>query len=132
MRKEGGMNEILEAINRLSLVHPQHIAYYDPKGGKDNERRLTGEHETASINKFSYGVASRACSIRIPRETDDKGYVSLFTRILKLLRLSRWLFCLPEQRREYVHKSMFYHKLLIIWWIYLSSSNPWFVLLSCS
>lgn len=33
-RKEGGINVILEAINKLSLVHPQHIAYYDPKGGK--------------------------------------------------------------------------------------------------
>lgn len=28
------MNAILEAIDKLSLVHPQHIAYYDPKGGK--------------------------------------------------------------------------------------------------
>ncbi|KAF8371285.1 gln-3 [Pristionchus pacificus] len=74
MRKEGGMNAILEAIDKLSLVHPQHIAYYDPKGGKDNERRLTGQHETASIDQFSYGVASRAASIRIPRETDDKGF----------------------------------------------------------
>ncbi|GMR48907.1 hypothetical protein PMAYCL1PPCAC_19102, partial [Pristionchus mayeri] len=74
MRKEGGINAIVEAINKLSLVHPQHIAYYDPKGGKDNERRLTGQHETASINQFSYGVASRASSIRIPRETDDKGF----------------------------------------------------------
>jgi hypothetical protein len=34
------------------------IAYYDPTGGKDNERRLTGKHETASIDKFSYGVNS--------------------------------------------------------------------------
>ncbi|GMS94279.1 hypothetical protein PENTCL1PPCAC_16454, partial [Pristionchus entomophagus] len=74
MRKEGGINVILEAINKLSLVHSEHIAYYDPKGGKDNERRLTGQHETASINQFSYGVASRAASIRIPRETDDKGF----------------------------------------------------------
>ncbi|GMT24621.1 hypothetical protein PFISCL1PPCAC_15918, partial [Pristionchus fissidentatus] len=74
MRKEGGINVILEAINKLSLVHSEHIAYYDPKGGKDNERRLTGQHETASIMQFSYGVASRAASIRIPRETDDKGF----------------------------------------------------------
>lgn len=64
----------MSAINKLSLVHPQHIAYYDPHGGKDNERRLTGLHETASIDKFSYGVASRASSIRIPRSTDDDGY----------------------------------------------------------
>ena len=79
MRKEGGINEILNAINKLSVVHHQHIAYYDPKKGKDNERRLTGHHETAKIDQFSYGVASRASSIRIPRQTDDEGFVSHFT-----------------------------------------------------
>jgi glutamine synthetase len=47
--------------------------YYDPTGGKDNERRLTGLHETASISKFSYGVASRCSSVRIPRQTDTDG-----------------------------------------------------------
>lgn len=33
----------------------KHIKVYDPRGGKDNERRLTGMHETASINDFSAG-----------------------------------------------------------------------------
>ena len=36
--------------------------------GKDNERRLTGLHETSSIHNFSAGVANRGCSIRIPRD----------------------------------------------------------------
>ncbi|PIO53571.1 hypothetical protein TELCIR_25089, partial [Teladorsagia circumcincta] len=40
----------------------------------DNERRLTGLHETAKIDQFSHGVASRASSVRIPRQTDDDGY----------------------------------------------------------
>ena len=35
---------------------------------QDNERRLTGAHETSSIHDFSAGVANRGCSIRIPRE----------------------------------------------------------------
>ncbi|CAN0372764.1 unnamed protein product, partial [Laminaria digitata] len=41
-----------------------------------NERRLTGLHETASMEKFSYGVADRGASIRIPRaaEAEKKGY----------------------------------------------------------
>jgi len=73
MREEGGIRAIEAAIQKLSVVHHEHIAYYDPKGGVDNERRLTGKHETASINKFSYGVASRGCSIRIPRQTADEG-----------------------------------------------------------
>lgn len=34
----------------------KHIKVYDPRGGKDNERRLTGLHETASINDFSAGT----------------------------------------------------------------------------
>ena len=29
-----------------------------------NERRLTGRHETASIERFSYGVANRGASVR--------------------------------------------------------------------
>ncbi|CEF68007.1 Glutamine synthetase 2 cytoplasmic [Strongyloides ratti] len=76
MRLDGGYQEILSAIDKLSKAHREHIAYYDPSGGIDNERRLTGHHETASISEFSYGVASRAASIRIPRQTevDQKGY----------------------------------------------------------
>ena len=41
---------------------------------QDNERRLTGHHETASIDKFSWGVASRASSIRVPREVAARGF----------------------------------------------------------
>lgn len=54
-----------------------HIRHYDPKGGKDNARRLTGHHETSSINDFSSGVANRGCSIRIPRSVGEekKGYL---------------------------------------------------------
>ena len=66
------MKEILEAINKMKLKHEVHIAAY----GEGNERRLTGKHETASIDKFSFGVANRGASIRIPRtaEKDGKGY----------------------------------------------------------
>ena len=40
----------------------EHIAVYGP----DNHLRLTGLHETQSIDKFTYGVADRGASIRIP------------------------------------------------------------------
>ena len=48
-----------------------------PLPGKDNERRLTGLHETSSIHDFSAGVANRGCSIRIPRTVAEerKGYL---------------------------------------------------------
>jgi len=77
MRDENGIIEIEKAIDRLSRHHLRHIKAYDPKGGKDNERRLTGHHETSSIHDFSAGVANRGCSIRIPRSVAEerKGYL---------------------------------------------------------
>jgi len=73
MREDGGIKAIEEAIAKLAKRHPQHIAAYDPAGGKDNERRLTGRLETSSIHDFSSGVANRGVSIRIPRGVADKG-----------------------------------------------------------
>jgi glutamine synthetase len=52
-----------------------HIAVYGP----DNDKRLTGKHETAPWNKFSYGVADRGASIRVPhsfvKNDAYKGYL---------------------------------------------------------
>lgn len=42
--------------------------------GEGNELRLTGRHETGAIDQFTYGVANRGSSIRIPRECAAKGY----------------------------------------------------------
>jgi len=72
MRQDGGYAEIIKAIEKLGAKHEEHIKAY----GEGNERRLTGAHETAAIDKFSYGVANRGASIRIPRdaERDGKGY----------------------------------------------------------
>ena len=72
MRQEGGYTVIIEALEKMKLKHKEHIEAY----GEGNERRLTGAHETAAYGEFSYGVANRGCSIRIPRETEanNKGY----------------------------------------------------------
>ncbi|MEM6806964.1 MAG: glutamine synthetase, partial [Bacteroidota bacterium] len=46
--------------------------------GEDNHMRLTGLHETQSIDKFSYGISDRGASIRIPIatvENDWKGWL---------------------------------------------------------
>ena len=59
---------IEQAIEKLGKEHLRHISLYDPEGGEDNKRRLTGMHETSSINEFSSGVAHRGASIRIPRQ----------------------------------------------------------------
>ena len=74
MRKPGGRAEIDAAIELLEKHHTRHIKAYDPNQGKDNARRLTGQHETSSIHHFSHGVANRGASIRIPRDVDEKGY----------------------------------------------------------
>jgi len=70
-------SEIEKAIEKLSRCHVKHIKAYDPHEGKDNERRLTGRHETSSIHDFSAGVANRGCSIRVPRSVAEerKGYL---------------------------------------------------------
>ncbi|CAN1325522.1 Glutamine synthetase nodule isozyme [Linum perenne] len=72
MREEGGITVIKKAIEKLGLRHKEHISAY----GEGNERRLTGQHETADINTFSWGVANRGASIRVGRDTekDGKGY----------------------------------------------------------
>ncbi|UYV62311.1 GLUL [Cordylochernes scorpioides] len=77
MREDNGILAIEKAIERLSVQHERHIKAYDPKEGKDNERRLTGRHETSSLHDFSAGVANRGVSVRIPRQVseDRKGYL---------------------------------------------------------
>jgi glutamine synthetase len=73
MRSEGGFAAIIAAVERLEKKHEEHIAIY----GVGNERRLTGAHETAPITRFSYGVAHRGASVRIPRQAklEGKGYM---------------------------------------------------------
>ncbi|XP_058448200.1 glutamine synthetase 1, mitochondrial-like [Malaya genurostris] len=77
MRETNGIEAIKKAIEKLSKKHAKHIKAYDPRGGKDNERRLVGRLETSSIDKFSWGVADRSTSVRIPRSVDEmkKGYL---------------------------------------------------------
>jgi len=72
MREEGGMEVINNALSKLKDKHAEHISVY----GKDNNMRLSGEYETADINKFSTGIADRGASIRIPRLTvqNKRGY----------------------------------------------------------
>lgn len=74
MMVEGGLKVIEAAMPKLEKNHLKHITNYDPKGGLDNTRRLTGKHETSSMDKFSYGVAHRGASVRIPRSVATVSY----------------------------------------------------------
>lgn len=71
-RSNNGLSVIYDYINKLSLNHDEHIQVY----GKNNHKRLTGIHETSSINEFTYGIGTRNTSIRIPLQVvkDNKGY----------------------------------------------------------
>jgi len=70
MRTNGGINEIYKCIEKLSNSHDKHILVY----GKDNEKRLTGFHETSSFKSFTYGIGTRNTSVRIPNSTVENGY----------------------------------------------------------
>jgi glutamine synthetase len=66
-----GSEEIYKQIcEAFRPVVKEHIAVY----GADNDQRLTGKHETASIHDYSYGVSDRGASIRIPLYTKQKGW----------------------------------------------------------
>ena len=72
MRTKGGeelFNKICEAFDGKNIK--KHMDVY----GAHNEERLTGLHETQSIDKFSYGVSDRGASIRIPIGTVEDGWV---------------------------------------------------------
>lgn len=71
-RNDNGLNIIYNYINKLETKHTEHIASY----GEHNHLRLTGIHETSSIDKFTYGVGTRNTSVRIPYQTmlNKKGY----------------------------------------------------------
>jgi len=74
LRDVGGEQYINALCAGFEPFHKEHLAVY----GAGNERRLTGAHETASIDRFSYGASNRGASIRIPIYTtthDWKGYL---------------------------------------------------------
>ena len=70
MRTAGSEELYSSVCNKLGEVHEEGIASY----GSDNDMRLTGLHETQSIEKFSYGVCDRGASIRIPVATVENGW----------------------------------------------------------
>lgn len=68
-RDNGGMSVINDHMERLSNTHAHHMGQY----GVDNDLRMTGGCETSGYDAFSYGVADRGASVRIPRATHANG-----------------------------------------------------------
>jgi len=74
MRSKGSEALYTSICEKLGKVHKDGIKAY----GSDNDMRLTGLHETQSIDQFSYGVSDRGASLRIPIYTvehDWNGYL---------------------------------------------------------
>jgi glutamine synthetase len=74
LREVGGKEYFEALMDAFDEVKDEHIAVYGPY----NELRLTGLHETAAIDEFSYGVADRGASIRVPHSfvnNDYRGYL---------------------------------------------------------
>jgi glutamine synthetase len=68
-RSEYGIEEIYRCMEKLEEKHCEHIAVY----GDDNDKRLTGIHETSSYTNFSYGIGTRNTSVRIPSQVAKDG-----------------------------------------------------------
>ncbi len=69
-RDKGGEGLFKAICEAMGKKHKEHIEVY----GSDNHQRLTGLHETQSIEKFSYGVSDRGSSIRIPIGAVENGW----------------------------------------------------------
>ena len=70
LRTSGKKEDFNAICESFAPFVKEHIAVY----GADNEQRLTGKHETQSIDTFSYGVSDRGASIRIPIAAVEKGW----------------------------------------------------------
>ncbi len=74
MRTVGGKAYFEALMAAFDKYKNEHIAVYGP----DNHLRLTGLHETQSIDKFNYGIANRGASVRVPHSfvnNEYKGYL---------------------------------------------------------
>ncbi len=70
MRTVGGKDYFEALMKQFDKNLEAHIAVYGP----DNDKRLTGKHETAPWNKFNYGIADRGASVRVPHSFVNNGY----------------------------------------------------------
>jgi glutamine synthetase len=73
MREVGGKEYFDRIFEIFESRKDSHIENY----GSDNHLRLTGNFETQSIDKFTWGISDRGASIRIPKSVGEewKGYL---------------------------------------------------------
>jgi glutamine synthetase len=64
-----GSVEIQRILDKLAAIH----TLWMPSLGDGNAARLTGHHETSSMERFTWGTGSRAASVRLPTDA-SAGY----------------------------------------------------------
>ncbi len=70
LRNAGSKDVFFKICEGFRPYIREHIEVY----GADNHHRLTGLHETQSIDKFSFGISDRGASIRIPIGSVERGW----------------------------------------------------------
>ena len=70
MRDLGDESVFTKICEEFGKHIDRHMSVY----GANNDQRLTGLHETQSIDEYSYGVSDRGASIRIPIGTVQDGW----------------------------------------------------------
>tara|TARA_R100000808_G_C2155291_1_gene167367 strand:- start:8132 stop:9172 length:1041 start_codon:yes stop_codon:yes gene_type:complete len=70
MRHAGDKKYYEDILESLKNRHTLHINEY----GENNHQRLTGLHETQHIETFSWGIADRGASIRVPSQTPKDNW----------------------------------------------------------
>ena len=71
MRDEGGEALFTKICEEFGKNVKKHMDVY----GEFNDQRLTGLHETQSIDQFSFGISDRGASIRIPVTVPEDGWI---------------------------------------------------------
>src|ERR1700751_734249 len=70
MREVGGKEDFETLMEAFDEAKHDHTPVYGP----DNHMRLTGLHETQSIDQFNFGLADRGASIRVPHSFVNNGH----------------------------------------------------------
>jgi glutamine synthetase len=70
MRSDGGIKEIYRVIQNMENSHADNIKLY----GENNDKRLSGNHETSDFKKFTWGIGNRGVSVRINNRTKSNGF----------------------------------------------------------
>jgi len=71
MRDAGGISVINKACELLG--EDSALSAAKENYGEGLERRLTGTHETSSLDEYSFGVSDRSASVRIPLSVSKSG-----------------------------------------------------------